>query len=159
MIDAQIGHEKTMTGMLGALAGSNIIYGMGMLELGMTMSYEQLLIDAEIVKMIRRIIQGIAVNEETLAADIIRAVGPAGTYLAQRHTLKHMRKESSQTKLIDRASLEAWEKAGSKDMAKRANEEAKKILETHKPLPLPDAAAREIRSIIEEAEAEIAERK
>ena len=143
--------------MLGALAGSNIIYGMGMLELGMTVSYEQLLIDAEIVKMIRRIIQGIAVNEETLAADIIRAVGPAGTYLSQRHTLKHIKKESSQTKLIDRGSFEAWEKAGRKDMAERANEEAKKILETHKPIPLPDAAAKEIRSIIEEAEAELKE--
>jgi trimethylamine--corrinoid protein Co-methyltransferase len=148
-----------MTGLLPSLAGSSFIYGMGMLEMGMTMSYEQLLIDAEIVKMIRRILQGIAVNDETLAVDIIKAVGPAGTYLSQRHTMKHMRKESSQTTLIDRRMYEGWEKAGSKDMYARANEEAKRILESHKPLPLPDAAAKAIRKIVEEAAGELAERK
>ena len=136
-----------------------MIYGMGMLELGMTMSYEQLLIDAEIVRMIRRVMQGIAVNDETLAAEVIKAVGPAGTYLSQKHTMKHMKKESSQAKLIDRRSLEAWEKQGSKDISERANEEAKKILENHKPIPLPDDAAKEIRRIIEDAEGELAERK
>jgi len=146
-----------MTGLLPALAGSNFIYGMGMLEMGMTMSYEQLLIDAEIVRMIRRILQGIAVNAETLAADVIMAVGPAGSYLSQKHTMKYMRKESSQTSLIDRRPFEAWEKLGGKDMFERANEEAKKILESHKPLPLTDDAAREIKSIIAEAEYELKE--
>lgn len=134
------------------MAGSNFIYGMGMLEMGMTMSYEQLLIDAEIVRMIRRVLQGIAVNDETLAADVIKAVGPAGTYLSQRHTMKHMRGESSQARLIDRHMYEAWDKQGRRDMADRANEEARKILENHKPAPLPESVAREIRSIIEEAE-------
>ena len=148
-----------MTGMLPALAGSSIILGMGMLEMGMTMSYEQLLIDAEIVRMIRRTMQGIAVNDETLAMDVIKAVGPAGTYLNQRHTMKHMRRESSQTKLIDRQMYEGWEKQGKKDMFARANEESKKILETHKVKPLPEAMTKEIKRIIKEAEEELAERK
>ena len=157
MVDAQIGHEKTMTGMLTALAGGNMIYGMGMIEMGMTMSYGQLLIDAEIVRMIRRVMQGIAVNDETLAAEVIKAVGPAGTYLSQKHTMRHMKKESSQVKLIDRRSLEAWEKLGGKDMAAVADEEARKILENHKPIPLCDEAAKEIRSIIKEALEELEE--
>jgi len=144
-----------MTAMLPALTGSNMIYGMGMLEMGMTMSYGQLLVDAEIVRMIRRIMQGIAVNQSTLALDVITSVGPGGTYLGQRHTIQYMRKESSQTKLIDRTMYDHWVKAGKKDMAKRAEEEALRILETHKPMPLPEAAAKEIRSIIEEAEEEI----
>jgi trimethylamine--corrinoid protein Co-methyltransferase len=148
-----------MTAMLPALSGSNVVYGMGMLEMGMTMSYEQLLIDAEIVKMIRRIMQGIAVNDETLAMDVIKAVGPAGTYLAQKHTMRHMRKESSQTKLIDRRMFEAWEKQGGKSMFDRANEEARKILDNHKPVPLDAKVAKEIRKIIEDAEGELAERK
>ena len=131
---------------------------MGMLEMGMTMSYEQLLIDAEIARMIRRVTRGITVNAETLAAEVIKAAGPAGTFLNQKHTMKHMRQESSQVKLIDRNMFEAWEKLGSKDMFARANEEAKRILENHKPVPLPEAAAKEIKSIIEEAEYELAER-
>jgi len=155
VIDAQIGHEKTLTGLLPALAGGNMIYGMGMLDMGMAMSYEQLLIDAEIVRMIRRVMQGIAVNDETLAAEVIKAVGPAGTYLSQKHTMRHMKKESSQAKLIERRPYEAWEKSGGKDMFTRANEEARRILENHKPIPLADSVAREIRSIIREAEEEL----
>ncbi len=143
-----------MTAMLPALTGSSIIYGMGMLEMGMTMSYEQLLIDAEIVRMVRRIMQGIAVNRETLALDVVKAVGPGGTYLGQKHTMQYMRSESSQAKLIDRRMYESWEKAGKKDMEQRAHEEALKILEHHKPIPLPPGVAKEIRGIIEEAEEE-----
>lgn len=62
-----------MTNMLPALTGSNVIYGMGMMEMGMTMSYEQLLTDAEIVRMTRRILQGIPVNPDTMALDVIKA--------------------------------------------------------------------------------------
>ena len=159
MVDAQIGHEKTITGLLPCLAKANMIYGMGMLEMGMTMSYEQLLIDAEIARMIRRVMQGIAVNEETLAAEVIKAVGPAGTYLNQRHTMKHMRKESSTVKLIDRQMYEGWEKSGSKDMFTRANEEAKRILETHTVKPLPADVSKELKRVIADAEGELAERK
>jgi len=131
-----------------------MIYGMGMLEMGMTMSYSQLLIDAEIVRMIRRIMQGIAVDASTLALDVIEAVGPGGTYLNQKHTMRHMRRESSQARLIDRRMYDHWLREGGKDMAERAAEEARRILETHKPIPLPKEAAKEIRAIIEEAEYE-----
>ena len=148
-----------MTAMLPALTGSNMIYGMGMLEMGMTMSYGQLLVDAEIVRMIRRIMQGIAVDHSTLALDVITAVGPGGTYLGQRHTMQYMRKESSQAKLIDRKMYDNWVRSGKKDMAERANEEALKILENHKPIPLPEDTAQEIRAIVEEAEYEIGIRK
>lgn len=136
-----------------------MIYGMGMLEMGMTMSYGQLLVDAEIVRMIRRIMQGIAVDHSTLALDVITAVGPGGTYLGQRHTMQNMRKESSQAKLIDRKMYDHWVRAGKKDMAERANEEALKILENHKPIPLPEDTAKVIRAIVEEAEYEIGVRK
>jgi trimethylamine--corrinoid protein Co-methyltransferase len=69
--------------------------------------------------------------------------------------MQHMRKESSQAKLIDRRMYENWERAGKKDMAERAREEALKILENHKPIPLPEEAASEIRAVIEEAEYEL----
>jgi trimethylamine--corrinoid protein Co-methyltransferase len=128
---------------------------MGMIDMGMTMSYEQLLIDAEIVRMIKRIGKGIVVNEETLALDVIKAVGPAGNYLGQMHTLKHMRNESSTTKLIDRRMRQSWENDGSKDIVERAREAAIKILENHKPIPLQEDVAAKIRLIIKEAEAEL----
>ena len=143
-----------MTALLPALTGSNIIYGMGMLEMGMTMSYEQLLIDEEYVRMIRRILQGIAVNKETIALDVIKKVGPAGNYLSQRHTLKYMRQELSTTTLINRKMRENWENAGAKDLVQVAREKARHILETHKPTPLPDDVRKRIREIVEEGEEE-----
>lgn len=146
-----------MTAMLPALTGSNVIYGMGMLEMGMTMSYEQLLIDQEIVRMIRRIMQGIAVNKDTIALDVIQKVGPAGNYLGERHTLKYMRQELSTTKLINRRMRDNWENAGAKDIAQTAREQAIEILENYKATPLPDDVAKKIHSIVEEGEAEAAE--
>lgn len=143
--------------MLPALTGSNVIYGMGMLEMGMTMSYEQLLIDQEIVRMIRRILQGIAVNKETIALDVIKKVGPAGNYLGERHTLKYMRQELSTTRLFNRKMRDNWERSGGKDIAAVAREEAIEILKTYKPTPLPEEVRKKIRAIVEEGEAEAAE--
>ncbi|PKM85778.1 MAG: hypothetical protein CVU86_00280 [Firmicutes bacterium HGW-Firmicutes-11] len=147
-----------MTAMLPALTGSNVIYGMGMLEMGMTMSYEQLLIDQEIVRMIRRILQGIAVNKETIALDVIKKVGPAGNYLGERHTLKYMRQELSTTRLFNRKMRDNWERSGGKDIAAVAREEALEILRTYQPTPLPEEVRKKIRAIVEEGEAEAAEK-
>ena len=147
-----------MSTLLPAMAGSSIIYGAGMLDMGMTMSYEQLLIDAEIIRMTRRILDGIRFDDETLAAEVIRAVGPAGTYLGQRHTLKHMRRETTTSTLIERRMYESWEKDGRKDMEQRAHEAALRLYKEHVPLPLPEAVAAQIRGIVAEAAEELQER-
>lgn len=153
-MDAQIGHEKTLTGLMPALARTSLIYGMGMIDMGMAVSYEQLLMDAEFVRMFKRAEQGITVNEDTLALEVIAAVGPAGNYLSQRHTLKHMRKEISTAKLIDRKSYSVWEKEGSMDIVQRANKMAKKILAEHQPERLAPEIIEKIDAIIVEAEKE-----
>ena len=150
-MDAQIGHEKTMTGLMPVLAGAGLIYGMGMMDMGIAVSYEQLLMDAEFVRMFKRAEQGITVNEDTLALEVIKAVGPAGTYLGQKHTMKHMRKEISTAKLIDRKSYSAWEKEGSADIVQRANKEAKKILAEHEPKRLSQEVIRAMDEIITKA--------
>ena len=130
---------------------------MGMLEMGLTMSYEQLLIDQEIVKMIRRILQGIAVNKDTIGLDVIKAVGASGNYLSQKHTLKYMRSELSTTNLINRRMRDNWLNAGGKDISQVANEQAIEILKNYKATPLPEAVQKRIRDIVEEGEAEARE--
>ena len=149
-MDAQIGHEKTITGLIPVMAGNDFIYGLGMVDMGMAVSYEQFVMDAEFVRMFKRIEQGMEVNDDTLALDVIQAVGPAGNFLGQRHTLNHMRKELSTTTLIDRRMRDSWEKHGSLDMPARARAKAKEILNTHVVEPLPPEIARRIREIIEE---------
>ena len=131
-----------------------MIYGLGMIDLGMTLDFAQLVVDNEIAKMVRRILMGIPVNDETLAVDVIRSVGSGGHFLLEEHTLTHMKTVQSQTKLFDRNTRQSWREKGAKDLADRALEEAKFILENHRPKPIPDSTAHTLREIIEDAEKE-----
>ena len=154
MVDAQSGHEKTITGLLPALAGANVIYGLGMLEMGITFDLAQLVMDHEIADMILHSLQGIPVNDETLSVDIIKEMGIGKDYLAHESTFRYMRSQS-QAKLIDRRMREDWEAAGSPDIYKRSHDKVMEILETYEPPPLPDDVLTTIRSIVEEAEKEM----
>ena len=150
-MDAQAGHEKTLTFLLPALAGCNLIYGMGMLELGMTLSFAQLVIDDEIAAMVKRVVRGISVSDETLAVDLIAEVGPSGSFLAEKHTRTHQRAEQSRAKLFDRRMRGTWEKQGGKDLARAGADRARELLQTHEPLPLPPEIAAALRGIVEGA--------
>jgi len=136
------------------LAGANLIYGLGMIESGMTIDFGQLVMDNEFAKMIKFLLRGIPVNDETLAVDIMREVGIGKDFLSHNHTYDHMRSQS-EPKLISRGMREDWAAAGSTDIYQRAQEEARHILETHKPDPLSDDVLATLRSIVEEAEAEL----
>jgi trimethylamine--corrinoid protein Co-methyltransferase len=154
VVDAQSGHEKTLTGLLPALAGANLIYGLGMIESGMTFDFGQLVMDNEFAGMIKLCVGGIPVNDETLAIDVIGEVGPFGDFLSHDHTLAHMRAQSQPT-LIDRRVREEWKVAGSTTLQDRALQKARQILETHVPDPLPDGVADELAAIIRGAEREL----
>ena len=149
-----MGHEKTLTGLIAALAGANLIYGPGMLESGIVFDVAQLVLDNEFVKMIKHTLKGFPVNNETLAVDVIKEVGPAKDFLTHNHTFEHMRTQS-QPDLIDRSGMEAWMAAGGRDIYARAVEKAKNILKNHKPQPPPETVCTEIRSIIKETEDEL----
>ena len=125
-----------------------------MLELGVSFSYAQLMIDHDIAKMIKRTVYGIPVNDATLAADIINKVGPSKNFLAEKHTRQFMTAEQSKPSIFDRRMRGTWESRGGKDLREVASEEAVKILRTHKPDPLPESVLKQIRSIVESAEQE-----
>ena len=154
MGDAQAGHEKTLTGLLAALAGVNVVYGLGMLESGVTIDFGQLVMDNEFAGMIKHVLHGIPVDDENLAVDVIHDVGPLKDFLAQKHTLKHMNTQS-QPSLIDRRRRSKWQELGGTDMYERASARAREILETHEPDPLPQDVLETIRSIVEGAEEEL----
>jgi len=144
---------------MAAIAGANLIYGMGMLEMGMTVSLSQLVMDNEFVSMIKHIVQGIPVNDDSLAVDVIKEVGASGDFLGHEQTLKYMRTLLSKTKLIDRRRRYAWEESGRLSLDQRAREEAKHILKTYKPDPLPENVTNKLRSIVSDAEREFGGKK
>ena len=153
MVDAQSGYEKTITGILPALAGSNVIYGLGMLEMGITFDLTQLVLDNEIAGMIMHSVGGIPVNDETLSVDVIKKLGIGKDYLSHESTYKHMRSQSN-AQLIDRRMREDWEAAGSKDIYQRAHEKMIDILESYEPPKLSDDILAKIREIVDGAEKE-----
>jgi len=151
--DVQAGFEKAMTLMMAALAGINFIYNAaGTLESTLTASYEQTVIDNEICGMVSRALRGVEISDETLALDVIEAVGPEGQYLDQRHTLEHLKKEHYLPTIISRERRERWERAGSRDLREIAREEAKRILKEHQPEPLDRDVEEDLKKIVKEVE-------
>ncbi|MBN2203761.1 MAG: trimethylamine methyltransferase family protein [Thermoleophilia bacterium] len=150
--DAQAGHEKTLTALLPALAGANVIFGLGMVESGLTFDFAQLVMDAEFARMLEHACRGIPVDAEHLALPDIAAVGPFGDFLTLDATLRHMR-EQSRPRLIDRSVHEEWTAGGRLDIYARAGDAARRILDEHVPDPLPDDVMREMDRVVAEAEA------
>jgi len=137
-----------------ALAGANLIYGLGMIESGMTWSHEKAVIDNEIARMIKRVIQGIDINDDTMAVDIIKQAHEIKDFLHQKHTIKYMR-EQSKPRLLDRNTRGTWEAKGGKDLTQVAREEVRRILKTHQPEPLSDDVKKTLREIVKSAEREL----
>lgn len=122
--------------------------------MGLTMSFGQLVMDNEIIAMTRKVLEGIPVNDETLAVDVIKSVGARGHFLAEDHTFQNMRK-LSEPKFIDRRMRQFWKERGSKDLATVCDEKAREILETHQPDPLPDGVHEQLLAIIAAREEEL----
>lgn len=131
-----------------------MIYGLGMLEMGITFDLAQLVLDNEMAGMVKHAVNGIPVTDETLAVDVIKEVGIFNDFLGHEDTFKHMRSQSH-AQLIDRNVREDWENAGSTDAYQRAKEEVLHILDTYEPPPLPDSVLATISSIIADAEDEL----
>jgi trimethylamine--corrinoid protein Co-methyltransferase len=127
--DAQAGYESAITGLMVALAGGNLIHdAAGFLEFCMTASYDKLVIDNEIIGMVMRAVEGIEVNEETLAFDVLREAGPGGHFVSNRHTRRHMRSEQYIPQLSDRENRDRWTMSA-KDTRARAADKAREVLD------------------------------
>ncbi len=152
LIDAQAGFESGMSALMGALAGINMISGAGMLDFLRAQSLEKLVVDAEIIAMVKRLLRGIEARDDSLGAALIRAVGHHGEFLGQKHTLTWFAQEQHiPSDVVDRNSLTTWQNAGSKTTVDRAHEQVKSLLATYQPRPLPDEVRRALRDIAERA--------
>jgi trimethylamine--corrinoid protein Co-methyltransferase len=144
--DWQAGIENSLSTFMASVVMSDMLLGVGLLYGSRIFSYEQLLMDCEIFDIVHQMMAGIVVDDETLALDVIRSVGPGGNYLAQKHTKAHMR-EIWLPEFIDRCAYSEWErdKTASRD---RARAKAKEILKNHKPEPLDPKISAEFEKII-----------
>jgi trimethylamine:corrinoid methyltransferase-like protein len=143
----QAGVENALSGVVSQLCGADMMSGAGLLNAARIFSFEQLIMDCEIYDMIRATVQGFAVNSNTLAEEVIHAVGPRGHFLTADHTRAHLR-DIWQPKVMDRSTWDEWIKKGRPTPNVKAREKVRQILASHAPDPLPCAEG--IREIIEE---------
>jgi trimethylamine--corrinoid protein Co-methyltransferase len=154
-LDMQAGAEAMMSTLIPILAGASfVLHGAGELQNTLAVSYEKILVDNEIIDMARRFVQGMGVNAETLAVDVIKQVGcgPQGQFLRHDHTFDHFRSEQFMPRLFIRDAYSNWETSGKQTVEQRAAAQVEQILATHQPLPLPEDAQKEIDAIYHAAE-------
>jgi trimethylamine--corrinoid protein Co-methyltransferase len=146
----QAGIENSLSTFMASVVMSDMLLGVGLLHGSRIWSYEQMMMDCEIFRIVRKMMTGIVVDDETLALDAIREVGPGGNFLAQKHTRRHMRDLWLPT-LMDRRPYKEWEERG--DGARKwAREKAKQIRASHHPVPLDAKISDEFQRIIEAVE-------
>lgn len=154
-LDAQAGLEAAFSILSQGMGGLNLIHDVGYMAAGMICSLEQLVMGNEIIGMAKRFVSGITVNRETLARDVIEAVGPRGHFLQQRHTMNHFKDELWRPGLLDQTAIETWTQAGRQTMADRTRDATVSILESHTPKALSDKTMAELERLRREAEREL----
>jgi trimethylamine--corrinoid protein Co-methyltransferase len=130
-------------------AGVNIVWGVGQLESEKTISPVKAVMDNELIGMVRRFERGIEVSGETLAEDVAREVGIAGSFLGTTHTFEHFRTEFYEPRLLCRVNRDGWTAAGAKRLSDTAADRARELLAADREPLLDDDAAAELKKIDE----------
>jgi trimethylamine--corrinoid protein Co-methyltransferase len=152
--DAETASEAMMSMLLNALAGINLNQSLGTLAFGLYGSQEMVVICDELVRSIKHVLRGIAVNEDTLAVDVIREAGHGGSFLAADHTVRYFRKELYFPSLFQRKTIEQWMADGAVTAYETAHHRVEEILAAAVPLSLPPEVDRALEQALNLALAE-----
>ena len=148
-------YEKMSSGLPQFYAGCDMVAGLGLLDDVTMLSYEQMAIDDEMARIMARLVQGVMVDDDHLAVDLIKKVGPGGSYLSERHTMQWLNREHFLTGITDRRTGEAWEADGRKSVVDRAREKISKILKEHEVAPVPKDVVSEFDRVLASADKDI----
>ncbi len=152
VFDEQAAAEAAFGILASGLSGANLIHDTGFLEGALIASHEMNVLSDELVGMAKHFMRGIRVDDETLAVDVIKEVGPGGAFVDVDHTAKHFRQEFWFPKLMDRTGYSNWQAAGSKTLGQRVHQRVRDILATHKVPPLPEEVDAGIDKILARAD-------
>ncbi len=148
--DQQAAAEAALSLLTETLCGSHLVHDVGYLDSGLTFSLEQLAMCDEFIGWIKRFMQGVPVDDEALALDVIDELGPEGSYLSHPHTSRHFR-EDWLPSLLDRQNYEGWLGDGGLSLRERANARVRKILAEHEVEPLPADVAQALDDVVRSA--------
>ncbi len=141
--DAQAGAEVAFQCFSAAAVGSGLVHDCSTwMDHGVMVSPEFMVLASEIVDSVKHYMRGIPVNEETLALDVMKKVGPGGHYLQQKHTMDHFR-DIKYSEIFEREVLGKWESSGSKKFEQRLQEVTLEKMK-HRPKPLSEDVVKEL---------------
>ncbi|MCB0178562.1 MAG: trimethylamine methyltransferase family protein [Anaerolineae bacterium] len=146
-VDAQAAADAQFSALVALLAKTNLNHDVGYIESGMANSPELMTLTNEIISMTRRFVEGVRLDDEALALDVIDNVGPGGQFLNHDHTMAHWR-ELWLPQIFDRQRLEAWQEQGAKYTNDRLREVTVSLMDDHPVDPLPDSVEQEIEQIL-----------
>jgi trimethylamine--corrinoid protein Co-methyltransferase len=146
--EAVLGLAVSMTAGIFSQATCN--YLLGSIEGTITFSTHALLLCHELMGTARRIWKGVTVDDDTLAMEVTREVGPGGNFLEEMHTAVHCRKELSPIKYFVSKTYDGWVRDGRKDLKDVIGEDIQKILKTHVPQPLSPELRQKFNGILTE---------
>lgn len=126
--DAQSGYETGMSGMGGILGGMDMFNIGGLIDALKTFDFAKAVIDDEVAQMMKRVKRGISFSDEDLGVDLIKEIGPGGSFIVAKHTINRMKTEAVMTKIADRDARTIWEKKGALDIHARAMNKVKEIM-------------------------------
>ena len=150
--DGQAGFEAGMGALLGGLGGVNMISGPGMMDFESTQSVEKLIIDNEIIGMVKRLLRGIDDYGTPYASEILKDYEDKEELLSHPSTLKYFRKELFlPSPIIDRMTRDSWKQDGSKSVRKRAKERALRLAEKPSIKPIDESLVKELDRITEQS--------
>ena len=142
-VDAQAAYESVFSLWGAVMGGVNMMmHGAGWMEGGLHASYEKMILDAELLQMVAAFLDPVVVDEDSLAMDAIREVGPGGHFFGAAHTQARFRTAFHHPMISDWRNYESWEDAGKPEAPSKANTIAKDLLRSYEPPPM-DAAVRE----------------
>lgn len=148
-LDQQHGIDQATSILMSALYGGNLIHDVGYMESGLLTSMEALVIANDIIGQVKQIVRGIEVTDESLAVDVIKAVGPGGNFLAERSTFDKFKTEWWMPSVFNRKVYTNWEADGKPELRDVANKKVRDILENHQPITLAEEISKECDKILE----------
>lgn len=144
--DAQAGAEAAFSLLSAALIGANLVHDAGSwLDHGSLASPAFMVLVNEILHMVNQYMQGICVNDESLAIGLIDKIGPGGHYLHEDHTMEHFR-DIWYSDLFDRKIYDVWLEEGGKKFEQRLQDKTRMLME-HQPEPLPQDVLKEMETM------------
>lgn len=152
VIDGQAAADAQFSVLVALMARTNLNHDVGYLESGLTNSPEMMVLTNEIISMTRPFIQGVVIDDENLALEVIDEVGPGGQFTSHRHTMNHWRSLWN-PEIFDRQRLDRWRTRGEKDVNARIKEKTLSLMQEHQVEPLSQAAQAEIDNVLSQSDA------